>query len=620
MALPLSTRNSFISYCSGSQEELVNLPTTPGTIRGFHADTIKTHLRFGLVEPLNSNSHVSQSGDGEDTPDGKATRRRKQQVKTPTVPQPGWLFKGLHAIQNIEPSSVTFSVSIDFSRPSGQLTTGKKSRQKSQKPRSDIRGSDSEKGREQRYVIDATAHTSPSPRLLKMADQSAHLHQWSAVKTQLGDNPILDPACSVMKSLIVGHGGGESTNTIVFNEALAWIFPYDSLTLLEQDSRQCISAKSKKPLGRCSIPAKFSMSAAEFARTVAVISQESCMTSQLDMIESLTTKILCKQGQHQQRAGRHLQELRAQLLSTVHSDHNSISVAAFPFWLTALSSYGPIYGQEGLPLALQSIPPPKNPRAAKDPTKQARCLISVTGSPEPSTVSSRTPSSAVVKVVATTSDPAHKLPSAVSLHRWPQNFQHWRPNSTLTVPQLIRQTLEKPVGERSRSSGYVYIYWNPGNFGYVKIGFTTLAVEKRLSQWEQSKCNHDVEEYVGAITRQYVPHVYRVESLIFAELRDFRLKELNCPCGKSEHQEWFKVTPQHVAKVRQKWENFMLEQERYETRTGGRLLRSTVSEDELDRLCRPLNMEEKKPLPSAEKALRGVRRSSRLRKKSAGST
>ena len=566
---------------------------------------------------------MPKSGICEDTLDSQASaehRERLHSPRSPAIQDRGWLFEELLSISYKRPAACTFPISFHFSHPIERRRDEKSSRQKprvSQKTGqlTAIKIALNRQGLEQ-----ATPLTDYSSCVLIWTDGSAPLLQAGAVNTKHKDETARGSCRSVEDSPIVPFNRAGSTNTFIFSEDLANVFPFDSLAILQQDPRRCIATTDKLVRCRNAMPDGFSVSAAEFAGTVRDISKESCMMSQLSMLESLSKKILCRKGQHSKRARRSLQGLRVHTSARDNANGPGkadsglciVSMKAFPSWLEALSSCTTACEQSCVTLVDEHVSIMAN-RLVNENFKEGSTSLAIARS-EASTLSSQRSSSAAVRASATSSVHSHRVLLHASLHCGPQKFQQWRPNSRLTVPQLIRQTLEKQIGKRSQDAGYVYIYWNPGNFGYVKIGFTAATtVEGRLSQWG-SECNHGVEEYIGDIGRQRVPHVYRIECLIFAELRDFRLKELNCPCGRKEHQEWCKIGPQHVAKVRQKWEDFMLEQERYESGGGGQFLRHTVSDKELDRLCRPLPVEQ--PVsPNKKKVSSGLRRSPRLREK-----
>ena len=570
-----------------------------------------------------TNRHMPKSGICEDTLDSQASAQHWERLHSPRPPaiqHRGWLLEGLLSIPYKRPAACTFPISFHFSDPNERRRDGESSRQQprtSQKTGqpSDIKIALSKKGLEH-----ATPLTGYSSCGLIPTDGSAPLFQASAVNTKHKDETARGSRRSAEDSPIVPYNRAESTNTFIFSEDLASVFPFDSLALLEQDPQRCIATTELFLRCKNDMPDRFSMSAAEFSGIVRDISKESCMMSQLGMLESLSKKILCRKGQHSKRAGRSLQGPRANPSARDNANGPgkadsglcTVSMKALPSWLKALSSCTTVCEQSCVMVADDYVLTSADRLTNKD-SREGSTSLAITRS-EASTLSSQRSSSAVVRASATSSIHSHRVLLPASLHCGPQKFQQWRPNSWLTVPQLIRQTLEKQIGKRSQDAGYVYIYWNRGNFGYVKIGFTAATtVEGRLSQWRR-ECNHDVEEYIGAIGRQRVPHVYRVECLVLAELRDFRLKELNCPCGSKEHQEWCKIGPQHVAKVRQKWEAFMLEQERYESRGSAQFLRHTLSDKELDRLCRPLPVEQPAS-PNKKKASSGLRRSPCLREK-----
>lgn len=114
------------------------------------------------------------------------------------------------------------------------------------------------------------------------------------------------------------------------------------------------------------------------------------------------------------------------------------------------------------------------------------------------------------------------------------------------MANLGKQEIEK--------AGRIYIYWFPGNFGYLKIGVTSRAVEVRLREWE-NKCSH--KTLLDHITTLPVPHVFRVEKIVQASLRDRRRKEMGCTgCGRC-HDEWFEVFKQEAIAEVEKWSGWM---------------------------------------------------------------
>ncbi len=107
------------------------------------------------------------------------------------------------------------------------------------------------------------------------------------------------------------------------------------------------------------------------------------------------------------------------------------------------------------------------------------------------------------------------------------------------------------------NSGVIYIYWFPGNFGHLKIGVTTRAVEERLKEWRK-KCGHrPLLVYPDLLVdRQPVPHIFRVEALVHAELRNCRKTE-QCKACKTNHKEWFEKSLGDATAAVKKWSAWM---------------------------------------------------------------
>ena len=216
-----------------------------------------------------------------------------------------------------------------------------------------------------------------------------------------------------------------------------------------------------------------------------------------------------------------------------------------------------------------------------------------------------------------------------SLH---QGFKFFPQRGSLPLNEYIRSCLRRALNwsefttdlnklEQEIHKGWIYMYWIRGDFGFVKIGKTSgPSTARRLNEW-RAKCGHEIEEQTlnkYELTKQ-LPHVYRLESLIHAELDQYRLLEDECrKCGKS-HKEWFQVSPSHAQKVIDKWTDF-IRGKPYELANGKWRLKRGL-ETEIDRLCRPLEnltsiqypvLRQSQPQPPPTKG--GPRRSSRLRK------
>ncbi|KIX99950.1 uncharacterized protein Z520_04588 [Fonsecaea multimorphosa CBS 102226] len=187
-------------------------------------------------------------------------------------------------------------------------------------------------------------------------------------------------------------------------------------------------------------------------------------------------------------------------------------------------------------------------------------------------------------------------------------FPYSKEKRNATPQDLIRQILLKVLTPADMwRAGYIYVFWHPGSLGYVKIGYAT-DVEKRLQAWRR-QCKFDLEQHKSqeskAIAR--VLHLHRVESLIHAELKDYRMFEPSCTgCGKS-HREWFEVDPSYALKVVAKWTSRSF--------YSGGLLDSSISDEEIDKLCELTKAETylPRPLPRPRKVPASFRRSIRGR-------
>jgi len=157
-----------------------------------------------------------------------------------------------------------------------------------------------------------------------------------------------------------------------------------------------------------------------------------------------------------------------------------------------------------------------------------------------------------------------------------------------SISEMLRDVLTRPLTKRELNAGCIYMYWFPGNFGYLKIGKTNGYAGNRLEQWHR-QCKHIVESVdtkLGAVA-----HVFRVEALVHAELKDVRYREVNCRgCGKS-HIEWFRETIQHARRVFDKWAGWM-KTEPYAYVAGehgtGWKLKQDIGQEEIEKLCQPL--------------------------------
>ncbi|KLJ10318.1 hypothetical protein EMPG_14299 [Blastomyces silverae] len=180
-----------------------------------------------------------------------------------------------------------------------------------------------------------------------------------------------------------------------------------------------------------------------------------------------------------------------------------------------------------------------------------------------------------------------------------QNFTPYRPKCQegISASQRLEHLIMTPFknNNRNKLEGLIYIYWQPGNFGHLKIGWTK-DISKRLQRWE-SQCGSKLEVYfpkqVAADEQEQqdilpIKHISRVEALVHAELKEQRKMEESCPgCGKA-HREWFEVSPVIAVEIARKWMRWMREQQRYgQVPAGGDWHYTGKTGAALTDLCQP---------------------------------
>ncbi|KAL8695746.1 MAG: hypothetical protein Q9201_007968 [Fulgogasparrea decipioides] len=136
--------------------------------------------------------------------------------------------------------------------------------------------------------------------------------------------------------------------------------------------------------------------------------------------------------------------------------------------------------------------------------------------------------------------------------------------------RYVKNAIKENLGKKEiEEEGTVYIYWCPGNFGLVKIGVTNKRPEVRLQEW-QRQCGHETQlAYpISKEDREPVPHVYRVEKIVHAQLRNLRRKETECrKCCKC-HREWFEAFVNEATAAVKRWSAWMREHPYEQTLDG----------------------------------------------------
>ena len=151
---------------------------------------------------------------------------------------------------------------------------------------------------------------------------------------------------------------------------------------------------------------------------------------------------------------------------------------------------------------------------------------------------------------------------------------------------VIKQA-ETPLTALERKAGYLYVYWNQATFGVSKIGYSG-DVTKRLERWER-QCKHIAEEQYRSPIE--VRNVRRLERLVHAELKKYRVEEECCRGCSKNHQEWFKgVGLKIIRESIEFWTKWLMkEQGQYEEVNGKWLLKEDAKK-ELPQLCTRLSV------------------------------
>ncbi|PON11361.1 hypothetical protein C2W62_45250 [Candidatus Entotheonella serta] len=128
-------------------------------------------------------------------------------------------------------------------------------------------------------------------------------------------------------------------------------------------------------------------------------------------------------------------------------------------------------------------------------------------------------------------------------------------------PETSYSSIEKEIlrdlDPDDHKMGHIYAYEVPHNPGYVKIGYTTSTVEKRLKEWKLG-CNRVPKVLFPkpSSTVVLIPHARRVEALCHAELGHRRIR-IYCKNCLKQHLEWFETPAAEAVAAIKKWSKWM---------------------------------------------------------------
>ncbi len=120
-------------------------------------------------------------------------------------------------------------------------------------------------------------------------------------------------------------------------------------------------------------------------------------------------------------------------------------------------------------------------------------------------------------------------------------------NSHLSLRDHMKAIIDGPFKSTDTEAEYVYVYSINSNFGLIKIGWTRDTPNKRLKRWE-NQCKRKTYRAYPEASKELIkiPHAWRVEKLVQAELRKYNKWETGCGCKTKTHEEWFETSLPHV--------------------------------------------------------------------------
>ena len=349
-------------------------------------------------------------------------------------------------------------------------------------------------------------------------------------------------------------------------QRLSNILPIDTRIRLQEDSRICVSLTTKHGNPRCRNNARASDEILQnVPSTLTGTMIKSTDPASLSFVEELIGRILCG-GAHRKRAQYEFEQICKGLDDMTEEDRS-----AFDTWTMALAS------EPHLAQGTTPVSPPETATAAQRAASPGQCK-------KTSTVAS----AGHRPVTRSISRAYPSVPNTIK--PYVQNFKPWQPKGIArrTIKDVLKDVMQRPLSGRELSGGHIYMYWFPGNFGHLKIGTTTGDTAKRLDRWRK-QCKHAVECPDSDLAA--VNHVFRVEALIHAELKDVRYREDGCRgCG-GNHREWFRERYNHARRVFDKWAAFIAE-DPYVCVNGASgteyVLKADYTQHDIDELCQPL--------------------------------
>ena len=388
-----------------------------------------------------------------------------------------------------------------------------------------------------------------------------------------------------------GPSGVHWKETDTGSQALSRILPFNTVKRLIDDPGRCAASITRERSRRCLNTTKWSQGLnAKVLDCISELRHPVARSDALKHIELLVSGVLCTKGQHRKIASTALAKLRTSFeehswspeKSKYRAEFSSADTAAFPAWVRALTDANLDVDAANAPSAFSQVDSKlvtKIQIMSDRHMAEARTSGIFSGDRSSLTYTSRQLRSMMVTNSVTSTGIQQFIPYRTK-------------RTSKPVSDLLRETLEKSLTSRAKTDGLIYMYWYPGNFGYIKIGYTgRKTISKRLAEWKR-QCKHEAQPHWTSEMQSAgrVPHVYRVEALVHAELNDYRFQEKCKGCGKN-HIEWFRVTVEMARRVIEKWSNWMIRKQPYGVGGVGSPLKQSIGDSDVLELCQPLALE-----------------------------
>lgn len=386
-----------------------------------------------------------------------------------------------------------------------------------------------------------------------------------ATPTQSQRAPAVNISTSPVGSPNLTEKPTPSKSMKPLEDVLTRLLPRDVLVRLTDDIGRCVAETMSKPTHRCqnrlSKQTLRATAVIEILRAIDDI-DTGTFTTLFHKVSQILPEVLCTKGKHLKIAMKSLHDMESRLIEAVNDERVRLE-SEVKAWLRKLVDER---SSEMRSSAQHRSTDAEKPSVG-DPTNAVRRSASLQAA-----------------------ESSHSSYNELEGTSYRLYYAIGSPEATLSVSKLIQRKLERPLLKSETKQGFLYVFWRRGNFGLIKIGYTTCTTDKRLGQW-QRQCGGEIEDChtEDHSSQVRVRNVRRLESLVHAELKDYRKLQLNCRGCHKSHREWFDVDIALAHKVVDKWTNWFSEGERYEDRTRGKLL--AMDDAELARLCTPTRLE-----------------------------